>query len=562
MPRANTSVNTRCLCVVTALSLSFATIANAGQGDLSIRIDDGLTHATPGRPITYTIDTRNEGPDIATGLSIVTSSLPPSCTWTCSSEGGECQTAPALVATLPAGAVAHHVASCTLPDEASASTVAEATVVAPSGFDDIDANNNYSSDSTQVVRHVAVKVSLTDPAYQLQPGNTVSYTVTATNYGPSTLDGAHVLNVVPPQYAACSWTCSGENGATCATSGQGGIDDTVTLPATHSVTYAATCTIAHNSSGTALNTATIVLPAGYANVYPVTGADTASDSNLITATGLADTAVEIITPDEYVVFSSNDYWTLNTRVVVSNRGSAPATVPVDISSSYANGWNCPAANCPFTSSTGGPRLRQTVTLPPHSRWELVAWGTGYGTGTVFMDASVGAPSGDPVPDNNAKTRLIYSRLGHVDIDSSIEIVSAPQRARIGDTVEYRFIGRVYPTNSQTVDTTDVFVVVPAYLTDAVPSCGTPGTVYCRILSSSPEIIGEGLLRYRFRLSLNTSTPQEMRLTGRVATRPYADYWNEVLSLSATIRSSGWDFNSTNNMVTVDTPLSLFRTKME
>ncbi|HWU51689.1 MAG TPA: hypothetical protein VN153_02640 [Tahibacter sp.] len=542
-----------------ALALLFAAAAHAEQGDLSISIDDGLTHATPGRPQVYTITTRNAGPDTASGLIITSSLLPPSCSWTCDNDGGSCQTAPELGATLPAGAVSRHVATCLLPADASGSRLADAQVIAPAGFDDTDPSNDCTQDSTQVVRHAALRITLTDFPSVLQPGNTFSYTINAANDGPQTVTGAHVLNLVPSQYTGCSWTCSGVAGGTCTSAGLGDIDDTaVGLPPNGQVIYTASCTVAPNGSGTAVNVARIVPPEGYVNVFPVAGTDTASDSNLITANGLADTGVEIISPDEFRVSSATDYWAVNTQVAVSNRGSVPATVPVDVQHGYASSWDCPQTNCPFTTANSN-RLQQTVTLPPHSRWELIARGAGYGVGTVYTSASVGAPPGDPFPGNNAATRLVYSRLSFVSIDSGLELLAAPQRARFGETVQYRFRASVTPTQSTyPKDTVEATIEVPAYLTDAVPSCATSN---CRVLTSLPQI-GGGSLYYRFRLTLDATTTEDITLTARVGTRPYADYWNEVLPVSATIRSSGFDFNGSNNRVDVNTALSLFRGSME
>jgi uncharacterized repeat protein (TIGR01451 family) len=92
------------------------------------------------------------------------------------------------------------------------------------------------------------------------PGGNVVYTIAAANAGPDTVFDARVVDTFPPALA-CTWTCAGSAGNTCAANGSGDINDaTVALAPGGTVTYTATCAISTAATGTVVNTATIFSP--------------------------------------------------------------------------------------------------------------------------------------------------------------------------------------------------------------------------------------------------------------------------------------------------------------
>ena len=88
------------------------------------------------------------------------------------------------------------------------------------------------------------------------PGGSTTYTITASNAGPSNATGATVIDIFPAALTA-TWTCAGAGGGTCTASGSGNINGTVNLPAGGSVTYTASATISAAATGTLTNTATV-----------------------------------------------------------------------------------------------------------------------------------------------------------------------------------------------------------------------------------------------------------------------------------------------------------------
>jgi uncharacterized protein affecting Mg2+/Co2+ transport len=108
----------------------------------------------------------------------------------------------------------------------------------------------------------------------------VTYTITASNAGPSNAPGASVADTFPASLT-CTWTCAGAGGGNCTASGSGNIGDTVNLPAGGSVTYTASCTIAASATGTLSNTATVGAPAGVTD--PTPGNNSATDTDTLLA---------------------------------------------------------------------------------------------------------------------------------------------------------------------------------------------------------------------------------------------------------------------------------------
>jgi uncharacterized repeat protein (TIGR01451 family) len=115
------------------------------------------------------------------------------------------------------------------------------------------------------------------------PGQAVTYTIEVTNRGPSPVAGAGVADALPLQ--SVSWTCRGEAGASCTTSGSGDISDTVSLPIGGRVTYLATGVVPPTATGLLSNTASVTPPAGV--VDPDHWNDSADDVDVVGGAGVA-----------------------------------------------------------------------------------------------------------------------------------------------------------------------------------------------------------------------------------------------------------------------------------
>jgi uncharacterized repeat protein (TIGR01451 family)/fimbrial isopeptide formation D2 family protein len=146
-------------------------------------------------------------------------------------------------------------------------------------------------------------------------GGSVTYTIAASNAGPSNATGATVADTFPASLT-CTWTCAGAGGGTCTAAGSGNINDTVNLPSGGSVTYTASCTVSASATGTLANTATVTAPAGVTD--PVPGNNSATDSDTVTAA----TAFPVISATKTV--SGGPFFpgsTVTYTIVLNNTGT-------------------------------------------------------------------------------------------------------------------------------------------------------------------------------------------------------------------------------------------------
>lgn len=252
--------------------------------DLSITNTDGETNAVPGATVTYMIVASNAGTDPAASAS-VTDTFPAACAsvaWTCSGAGGgSCSAAGAGnisdTVNLPAGASVTFTATCTIG--ADATGVLTNTAVISSSITDSNPANNSATDSDTLTPQADLSINVTDGVTGALPGTAVTYTIVASNAGPSNAPATTVTDIMPPPLTGVTWTCVGAGGATCTAAGSGNINDTVNLPAGASVIYTVTATLSPGASGTLSNTATVTADGAIADTVP--GNNSATDSDTI-----------------------------------------------------------------------------------------------------------------------------------------------------------------------------------------------------------------------------------------------------------------------------------------
>jgi uncharacterized repeat protein (TIGR01451 family) len=379
----------------------------AGSADLSITKTDGVTTATPGGSVTYTITASNAGPSNATGATVA-DTFPASltCTWTCVGAGGGTCTASGSgnvndTANLPVGGSVTYTASCTISAAATGTLSNTATVTAPAGTTDPTPGNNSATDSDTLAASADLSITKTDGVTTATPGGSVTYTITASNAGPSNATGATVADTFPASLT-CTWTCVGAGGGTCTASGSGNVNDTANLPAGGSVTYTASCTISAAATGTLSNTATVTAPAGVTD--PTPGNNSATDSDTLAASAdLSITktdGVTTATPGGSVTYT----------IVASNAGpsnAAGATVADTFPASLTCTWTCVGAGGGTCAASGSGNVNDTVNLPSGGSVTYTASCTisAAATGTLSNTATVTAPAGvtDPTPGNNSAT---------------------------------------------------------------------------------------------------------------------------------------------------------------
>ena len=124
-----------------------------------------------------------------------------------------------------------------------------------------------------------LSVTITDGASTKSQNSAVTYTIVASNAGPSSVSAAFVSDIMPSGLSGVTWTCSANGSANCPSNGNGNINAAIDLPVGGSVTFIVSGTVSA-SSGTLTNTVTISTPGGVSD--PAGSNNSASDSDNVT----------------------------------------------------------------------------------------------------------------------------------------------------------------------------------------------------------------------------------------------------------------------------------------
>jgi|CXWL01.1.fsa_nt_gi uncharacterized repeat protein (TIGR01451 family) len=392
-----------------------SSIAGA-SADLAITKTDGVTNVTAGGTTTYTIVASNPGPSNAPGSSVAdTFSVDLTCNWTCAGAGGgTCTAGPvagniADTVNLPAGGSVTYTANCTVSAGASGSVSNTATVSAPAGVTDPTPANNSATDTDFIDAVADLSITKTDGITTVTPGGSTTYTIVASNAGPSDVNNLTVDGTFPASLT-CNWTCASAGGAFCTSAGAGNINDTsVNLPVGGTVTYTAACTISGSATGSVVNTATVA-----SCTRRVAGCTIATDpnpaNNSATDTDTVGVQADLAITKTDGVTSVTAGASTTYTITASNAGPSAATgatVADTFPAALTCNWTCVGAGGGTCTAAGSGNINDTVNLPAAGSVTYTASCTisGSATGTISNTATVAAPAGvtDPTPGNDSAT---------------------------------------------------------------------------------------------------------------------------------------------------------------
>lgn len=261
----------------------------------------------PGDQIVYTVTVQNSGPSNAVGVAIA-DSLPASVTadsytavgasgssgFTASGTGNISDAA----VNLAAGSSITYTITATIGASATGSLSNSATAKAGSGETNTNSaqsgGTTTATDSDDLSPEVDLVVTKTDndgggssgATGSVVPGNTVTYTVTVQNTGPSNAVGVAVADTLPADVASDTFTAVGTSGASgFSASGTGNIADTsVNIASGASITYTIIACVKGSATDGVSNSATATAGAGETNTNPnaVAGTTTATDADNLT----------------------------------------------------------------------------------------------------------------------------------------------------------------------------------------------------------------------------------------------------------------------------------------
>ncbi len=382
------------------------------RADISISKDDGSDEAVVGDRTVYTLVVSNAGPSDAE--NVVVQDHPPaslSCVWSCTAGiGASCTPGPTAgdlddSVVLPAGGSVTYEGECAISSAANGPLVNTASVGLPTAIVDPDLGNNTASDTDTLIYEADLAISKSDGVTQAIAGSAVTYTLVASNAGPSPVTGAHILDTFPPQLTSCDWSCQPSGGAVCAVGPQGGdLDDLADLPAGASATYSARCAIDSAATGFLVNGATIAAPDGVTELDPSNNSATDDDTELRVVADLViskSDGVTQATPGQSVTYS------IVVRNEVGPSDMVGAAVSDDFSDLLSCIWTCQASQGGSCGAGGGGDITDSADLPLGAavtytaQCQIAPDAKGFLLNTATVAAAVG--STDPNLSNNSAT---------------------------------------------------------------------------------------------------------------------------------------------------------------
>jgi uncharacterized repeat protein (TIGR01451 family) len=306
--------------------------------------------------LVYTISVTNFGPSSA-GSVVVTDSLPANVTFV-SATGGGANTSGVVnwsLGTLTSGQVSNVTVTVTAP--ASGSLTNAASVSSPTG--DPNSTNNVTAPVITTVTPVAdVGLGKTGPANVLAASNLV-YTISVTNFGPSSAGSVVVTDSLPANVTFVSATGGGVNTSGVVNWSLG----TLTSGQVSNVTV----TVTGPASGTLTNAASVSSPTVDPN-----STNNVTAPVITTVTPVADVGLGQDRPGQWLSATSNLVYTISvTNFGPSSAGSVVVTDSLPLGVTFVSATGGGANNSGVVNWSLGHRLTSgqvsnvtvTVTAP-------------------------------------------------------------------------------------------------------------------------------------------------------------------------------------------------------
>jgi uncharacterized repeat protein (TIGR01451 family) len=453
--------------------------------DLEITKTDNLAQAAPGAAHQYTIVVSNLGPSDAPG-TLVSDTFPAAFTgasWACVPTGGATCAAgsgSALTDTinLPVGSTVTYTVAGTINGGATGVLSNTASVAAGSGVSDLYPSNNTATDTTSLSAAADLAIDKDDGTKTVTAGGTTTYTIVASNAGPSPATGVTVSDSFPASLTGCNWTCTPSGAASC-TAGpvSGDIADTVNLPAGDAVTYTATCNIDGGATGSISNTATVSGPDFDPNPAnnsdsDIDGVGSAADLLIVKSDGRL-----IAAPGEQLVYA----------IAVTNFGGPSAVNGATVTDTFPPilqnvTWTCSnSGGGTCLTASGSGNLNAQVSLGANQSVEFTVFATidpAAPAGTLTNTATVSSPVTDTNPTNNTATDTTA-------LEPLADLVAVKSDGRTavtgGEATSYQIlVSNTGPSHAPSANVVDNF---PAALTGATWTCSASAGATCTAAGS-------------------------------------------------------------------------------
>ena len=452
--------------------------------DVSV-VKSGPATALAGSNVSYTLTVANSGPDPALDV-ILTDALPPNTTFVSlvqnSGPTAGCTTGSTVECVIPAlgnGVTAVFTLTLRIGNTTSVSNTAQ---VRTSSFD-TDPADNTSTAVTTVTPVADLAVTKSAPA-TATAGQTLAFTITATNAGPSSATNVTITDVLP---AGTTFGSVTQNSGPAFTCGHAGGTVTCTVAAfapAATATFTIVVNVAPATTGALANSATIS-----STTTDPAPANNTSATTSTTVVASADVAVAKSAPASTVAGQNVTF-----TVTATNAGPSTAT-NVTVTDVLPAG-----ATFVSTTQTSGPtftcgQAAGTVTCTiaafapgAAATFAIVTSVPAGNTGTLANSATITTSTPDPVVGNNTSaTNTAVVASADVGVAKS-----APPTAVAGQNVTFTVTAtNAGPSTATDVTVTDVLPAGTTFVSTTQTSgpafaCGqAAGTVTCTIATFAP-----------------------------------------------------------------------------
>lgn len=300
----------------------------------------------------------------------------------------------------------------------------------------------------------------TVPTGSRVPGQTVTYQITVTNYGPSNVMGATVTDTMPVTLTSVTWGCQASAGSLCTSSGSDDLVDTVNILAGGVLTYVVTGMLPPDATGLLENSAGVTAPASVADLAP--------NNNLSTDSGELTPSAELIvskysTPNPGLAPGYPVHYII--RVENAGPSAAAGVLVTDTFPTTITGvtWRCLASSGSSCTPVGNGDLTDTATILVGGVLTYTVTGSvdpGAPVGTVLENMAVARFAGVPIEATDANTlvaptMLVASKVALDNTDTASSL--APYNdldgnggVSPGDILKYRVVITTGPATAYDV----------------------------------------------------------------------------------------------------------------
>jgi uncharacterized repeat protein (TIGR01451 family) len=321
---------------------------------------------------------------------------------------------------------------------------------------DNNAANDSATDTDTLIAEADVGVTKDDGVTSAVPGQSVIYTIVASNTGPSD-DPAVSLTDTLPASLNCSWNSTASGGATGNSATlNGDLSEALNLPAGSSVTYTGNCGITAGATGNLVNTVSISGSVTDNNAVNDSATDTDAlmpRADLLLMVSDDQDPVPSLTPFHYLFSIEN--------LGASDAQDLQLTLNLPVQAVYqgfaGTGWSCSAAVSQVLCSKANLPVGATDSLGVQV--SAVDGANRDAPYRLAVDAVLQAQTVDPNPANNQVNE--HTLIGVSDNScSGVQAIVTAGRQIVVPTVCEGSVSAQIQSNVDVYDAGDLYIRAP------------------------------------------------------------------------------------------------------